>query len=541
MHGLHQVRARDPSDPIIAKVSAPPKEGLIRAWAYALALAVFCLPVYSPDLFWHLSAGRWIWAHLAAPRADSFTFTAFGSPWIDFEWALQPLLYAIHFVGGLRALWALKILLLAAAFWPVDGLLKDEGASTPARAGALGFWLAAMLAQADLRADLVSVIFFGVLLRRLARGRASFLFGFGLFAAWANLHAGFPIGFFLYGLAFVVARFSRRPAPAGLLAEAMGAVLGSVMNPYGLALYGVLGAHASGPMARFVFEWGPPSWRQSFQLPLLAALVVGAAAAWIARRRVPLLVLGAAAVTGLAAATSARFGAYFAVAGAALVFSAFPRPRLGVIAAGLAAITGFFIVPFSHLGFGPAFDDHYVARRACDFVAGEKTALGGLKLFNQYEWGGYLGWKLGPEGRVFGDGRYLFHNDLAELQDALDTPEAMAAFAARRGVDGFLIKNFPAAIPSARLYPDGTTKTFARPWHISFFPRERWALVYFDDQALLFVERAKVPASWLAAHEYRWRRPGDEAALADARSRGEIPEAALAAEDVRHAVESLRR
>ena len=537
MHGLHQVRARDPSDPIIAKGTASLEEGLLRAWAYALALVVFCLPVSSPDLFWHLSAGRWILAHGAVPTSDSFTFTAFGTPWLDFEWGLQPLWYAVHALGGMTALWALKAFLLGAAFWPVDGLLRDEGASPAGRAGALAFWLAAMLAQADLRADLASALFFAVLLRRLARGRASFLFGFGLFALWANLHAGFPLGLFLYALAALSARLERRAPPPGLAAEVCGAFLGSALNPYGLGLWRVLAAHASGPMARFVLEWGAPSWHSAFQIPLLAALALVLAAAGLARRRAPLFLLGAAVVTGLAAAASARFGAYFAAAGAALVFSLFPRPRIAAVAAGLAAFSVLLVKPLSVAGVGAAFNDHYVARRACDFVARERPALAPLRLFNQYEWGGYLGWRLGPDGRVFGDGRYLFHGQLAELQAALDSPESMADFSRRRELDGFLIRNFPDRLTSVRAYPGGSTRAFARPWHVSFFPRERWALVYWDDQALLFVDRAKVPAAWLAAHEYRWRRPGDEEALADARSRGEVPEAALAAEDARHALE----
>lgn len=540
MHGLHQVRARDPSDPIIAKGTASREEALLRAWAYALALVVFCLPIYSPDLFWHLSAGRWIATHAAVPSTDSFTFTAYGSPWIDFEWGLQLLWAGVHAAGGLWALWALKAVLLAAAFWPVDGLLRDAEVSDAARAGALTLWLAAMLAQADLRADLVSALFFAVLLRRLARGRASFLFGFGLFALWANLHAGFALGLFLYALAAAAARLERRAPVPGLGAEAAGALLGSLMNPYGAGLYRVLAAHASSPMARFVMEWGAPDPRSPFQTPLIVALVLVAAVAWVVRRRVPLFLLGAAVATGLASAFSARFGAYFAAAGAVLVFTAFPRPRMSAVAAGLAALTGLLAVPVSRARPGRPFADLYVARRACDFVARERAALGGLRLFNQYEWGGYLGWRLGPDGRVFGDGRYLFHSQLAELQDALASPEAMAAFARRRELDGFLIKDFPAVVRSRRLYPDGSTRDFDRPWYLSFFPRGRWALVHWDRQALLFVDRAKVPAAWLSEHEYRWLLPGDEAARADALTRGEIPAAALAAEAERRRGEAAR-
>ncbi|MFI5363292.1 MAG: hypothetical protein ACHQ49_15100 [Elusimicrobiota bacterium] len=536
MHGLHQVRARRPTDPIIAKATAAPKEGLLRAWAFALALVVFCLPIFSPDLFWHLSAARWMTGHWAIPKTEPFSFTLYGAPWIDFEWGTQLFWYGVNLIGGLWGLWALKTVLLIAVFLPVDGLLREKEASLAARAGALALWLAAMLAQADLRADLVSALFFAVLLRRLEQGRASFLFGFGLFALWANLHAGFVLGFGLYALAALAARLEDREAPPGLGAEAAGAALGGLVNPYGARLYGVLFIHASDPAVRSVMEWKAPSLHNAFQAPLVLAIPVVLGLAWTGRRRASKFLAGAALATLCAAAFSARFGAYFAAAGTMFAFCAFPRPRAAAVAVGLAAMTA-LLVPARAQFRGLPFGDVYVARRAVDFIARERDAFASLRLFNQYEWGGYLGWRLGPDGRVFGDGRYLFHSQLPELNAALTSPENLADLAARRRLDGFLIRNLPDKIPTTRLYPDGRTRSFDRPWYLSFLPRERWALVYWDEQALVFVDRMKAPAAWLAAHEYRWTLPGDEAARGDARTRGEIPPEPAAAEAARHAAE----
>ncbi|MDE2510123.1 MAG: hypothetical protein KGL74_03280 [Elusimicrobia bacterium] len=517
-------------------MSASPKEGLIRAWAYALALAVLCLPIFNPDLFWHLSAARWILAHRAVPRTDSFSFTAFGAPWIDFEWGTQLAWYALNALGGLWALWLFKAVMLAAAFWPVDGLLREKGASRSARAGALALWLAAMLAQSDLRADTVSVCFFAVLLRRLESGRASFLFGFGLFALWANLHAGFILGFGLYALIALTARSEGRAAPAGLAAEATGAALGSLLNPYGAGLYRVLLTHASDPAVRAVMEWKPPSAHNGFQLPLMLAVTFVLVFLAFAARRASRFLAAAACLAACAAIMSARFGAYFAAAGAMFVFAAFPRPAAAAAAAGLSAVTALFL-PLRPWYSRKPFSDVYVAARAADFVARERGALGGLRLFNQYEWGGYLGWRLGEGGRVFGDGRYLFHAQLPEINAALTAPENLADFAARHALDGFLIRNMATKLTSTRVYPRGATREFQRPWYVTYLPRARWALVYWDAQALVFVDRAKVPAPWLAAHEYRWLLPGDDAARADALTRGEIPAAALAAEQTRHSFE----
>ena len=491
-----------------------------------MALVVLCLPVFNPDLFWHLSAARWILIHGKIPRTDVLSFTLYGAPWIDFEWGTQLFWYGVNLVTGLWGLWVLKGLLLIGAFYPVDGLLREKGASDAARAGALTLWLAAMLAQTDLRADLTSVMFFAIVLRRLELRRASFLFGFGLFALWANIHGGFILAFGLYALAAVAA------PQAGLAAEATGAVLGTLVNPYGAGIYRALFYHASEPTVRAVMEWLPPSGHNPFQAPLILAMLLVLGLAWKGRRASKFL-LGAALATLCASAMTARFGAYFAAAGTMFVFSAFPRPRAAFIALGLAAMSA-LLYPIRVRLHDRPFNDFIVARRAVNFVARERRALQPLRMFNQYEWGGYLGWRLGEDGLVFGDGRYLFTTQLPEINAALTSAENLAGFAARRRLDGFLIKNLETKFPSTRVYPDGTKRQFDRPWYITYLPRQRWALVYWDEQALVFVDRAKVPADWLSAHEYRWVLPGDEAAREDALRRGEIPRLAFSAENVRH-------
>lgn len=498
----------------------------IRAWAYALALIVFCLPVLSPDAWWHLSAGRWIWAHGAVPMSDAFSFTRAGAPWIDFEWGFQLLLYPFGLLGD-WGLWTAKALLLLLSFLPVDGLLRDRKASPLERALGAALWAAAILPKADLRADLISAGLFAWQLRRLAAGRASFLAGFIAFACWVNLHAGFALGLALYPAWALVQRAAHKERPAGLWAEACGAALGALLNPYGVSLYAVFVTHALDPVRAGVTEWGPFSLRYPLQWPLAAALAAGVWAAWRARRRDPGL---AAAALALTAATlySARFNVYWPAAAVPLLACAIPA------GATLAVITVLFAASMRVVEWGRPYQDMFVARRAADFVVSQRRVFDPLRLFNTYEWGGYLGWRLGPQGRVYGDGRYLFHGQLAELQEALSGGAPMAAFVERNRLDALLIRNYPERLPGVRAYPDGSRRELLRPWYVTYLPRDRWALVWWDSQALLFVDRSKVPAAWLSAHEYRWWRPGDGEALSDALARGEAAAAVVDAEKSRH-------
>lgn len=498
------------------------------------------MPLANPDLFWHLSSGRWIWDNGRVPTVDPFSFTRGGEPWHDFEWLFQVLVYGLERSGGLWLLRLVKAALLAACWLPVNALLRGRGVEPTGRCLALAFWAAVVFPQSDLRPDLVSLLFFSVLLRRLNKQEAAAYYVIPLFVLWANIHAGFVFGMLLYAAKALERRLDGEPFPRHFLVEVWGGALAvTLANPYSWRVWEVVFLHGAqgATISRYIQEWGGLSLRSPMQWSVHAALVLFAAVAWRHRAKRPLFLVLAALGTAVAASLSARFGLFFAAAGAAFVFSVEPRPEPRRALAGLAVLTGLLALPASRLPWTRPFADSYVATRAVEFVVREDAALGGLRMFNTYEWGGYLGWRR-PGSRVFGDGRYLFHDQLPETEAALTSAPAFADFVARHRLDAVLIKNYPNRLPTKRRYQDGREAEFLRPWHLFLLPRERWALVYFDRQALLFVDRAKVPSTWLGAHEYRWLRPGDEDALADALSRDEVPRDALAAEAARQAAVS---
>ena len=180
------------------------------------------------------------------------------------------------------------------------------------------------------------------------------------------------------------------------------------------------------------------------------------------------------------------------------------------------------------------FNYKFVPRAAAEFMAAERAALEPLRLYNQWEWGGYLGWRLRPWYRVYWDGRYIFQGDLASADRAIQGPEDWRSFMDAGRLDGAVMVNLAKMMPARKRYPDGTLKDFPRPWYVFYMPKERWALVYWDSKAMLFVERGKVPRDWLALHEYRYARPNDGEALLEAIRLKEIPTSALAKEDERH-------
>jgi len=515
------------------------------------ALAAFCLPISNPDIFWHLSAGRWMAEHLAFPRQDWLSTTMLGRPWADFEWSVQLLWYGVMKAAGLPGLWFLKVLALsacAALLWTALGTY----AVGPAWRGLAVFWWALGMTSAnDLRPENLSVLLFIGLhawleVRRVGKWRSrgprleaacAALY----FCVWANIHAGFLYGLVLLAIyAAVEAHRSRRLA--WLCAAGAAAAL---LNPYGAQVYAVPLEHwvMREDLARYIDEWHGASmlnrWHWPFWAILFFAFIV-ISGRFIRRKDTPMEHVLAIAAFGLSASSHARTGVYFlavAVPVAAAALHTRPTSSRGARCCSAAAeLTGtgsssagirarlakpVFVFAFCLGGafftwqvlplleYGIVFNPGYAPRGAADFLWRERGALSGRALLNPWHWGGYLGWRLHPEFRVFVDGRYIFHHLLREMGDARRSPQEMQSFLDRHRVDVVVQEPERNTLPMTVRSKAGGETTLRRPAYLFFFPKETWALVYWDTRATVFVRRSAFAPGWTAGLEYELFRPDD--------------------------------
>jgi hypothetical protein len=499
--------------------------------------------------------------HRSLPYAEFLSFNA-PARWKDFEWLTQLIFFGAYNFGGFALLWALKAVLVWACWRFFDAALKLNGLPPSARAVALVVWAAPALAWSDIRPELFSMLLFSACLWRLEAVRLGLVEpGARLaveaalaFALWANLHAGFPFGLVLiaiYGVGELILGRASRALALGRICAA--GALGALLTPFGFGEYGILWEHfrSRGDLARYIQEWAAPGRANPLHWPTFALTAVAAVfaggrlaepaslqARW--RRPVPWAPILAAGHFAANALLHARLAAFFGVIGALLcaVVAGEDRAWLKRAWLGVAAAAALFILwLLPRVQWTNFFNPKFVPVRAAEFMARQEPVLAPLRLYNEWGWGGYLAWRLRPWQRVFTDGRYVFHAILREESRATESPENWQGFLSVHRLNGALVPNRHAMLPSRRRYPDGREKSFDRPWYLSYFPRERWALVYWDDQAMLFLERRAMPQPWLSEHEYRWLRPRDEAAFDDARSRGEIPAHELKKEAERHAAE----
>ena len=502
------------------------------SWVFAAlclagGLAAFAAPLANPDIFWHLSAGRWMAAHRCLPRADWLSSTMSGQPWTDFEWLVQVLWQGVALAAGLRGLWALKLALCAAGMALLWDILSRCGLRPAARGLAVFVWALAQAAISDLRPENFSMLFFLALWRWLEGRRLegwsaplsrAELAGLCLgFAFWANLHPGFVYGLALLAV-FAAARGLRAPAgpcrwtAAACLAAAALAVLA---NPYGPRIYLVPWLHGAwlGDLQTFIGEWQPPSllnrWHWAFWGVFLGTFGVVLRRAW-ARRDVPLEHLAALLVFGLSAAFCARTALYFLCVAVPVGASALARPgRLPLVGAAAALWLFFFAQVAPRLDLARPLARACAPQRLAGFLEDEKPALAGLKMLNPWAWGGYLGYRLYPDFRVFMDGRYIFHPLLRPLHEASREPSLYQAFLDRHGI-GLVVHVRDASRVDEPVALGGRgRRTLSRPAYLFFLPRDQWALVCWDEQGEVFVRRSAVSPAWLAVREYRYFRPQD--------------------------------
>ncbi len=469
---------------------------IVRLGLLSLVPVAF-LPLSNPDLFWHLSAARRMRETGAIPTTDWLSSTRAGAPWVDFEWACQLVFDALYRAGGVHGLWLFKAAMIGASAWLLLKTLELYEADAPTASAALALWGAASLTRSDIRPELFSLIGFGLVFLALERRRLGLAvpgpaWCAALFCVWANLHPGFVYGLVLLGL-------------YGAWRHLGAALIGCLLQVQGPANLSVIWRHwrDSGNIGLRLSEWRAIRFDDPWHWPFWVALFSACGAALLALRRgrrPPLGPLAAVLFFGFAASRHSRMAAY-AVACCVPLSVAFlkdsvrGRALLRPWAAGaVIAVCGAFSL-YCSLGYGfgrTAFNDHFLPRRAAEFLALQTAELPRRGLYNPWGWGGYLGWRLHPDWLVFQDGRYLFHDLLKETGDALASPADWQAFLDRRAIDLALMENLP-------LFEEST----GLPYHVAFMPRARWALVYQDERALVFARRDGVPRPWLAARELR--------------------------------------
>lgn len=398
-----------------------------------------------PDTWWHLNAGKWMVEHGELLRVDQFSYTRLGQPYPAPGWPVQILLYLVYQVGSIGGLNLLTGFVFTLAFYFVNKALSGN---EMLKASALILGAAVSSLHASARPALFTLLFSAIFLwvledYRWSRANRLKLLP-PLMVIWANSHGLALIGFGLVGLyALGMTRFEKQETklviarlPKNLYILIPFLLLAACINPYGpaLLLYPLQAASVHWEAAQHIQEWQSPDFHRSFVQPFIWLLLLTLAMVGANRKRLALtdfLLVASFAYLGL---YSARNVALFGLAApvvltraSAPLVEAWARlsPKRSVAPKSLLrrALIYLILGAMTLVGLSRVVQ---MSPNQANLVELEKAGLiapvGALeylkteqpsgRLFNSYNWGGYLQWAL-PEYPLFVDGRAdLFQDEI---------------------------------------------------------------------------------------------------------------------------------
>jgi hypothetical protein len=461
--------------------------------AALLLIGLFSTKLDDSDVWWHLKTGQYIVERHALPSPDPFSYTAHtGAPAypgeeltrqfnLTHEWLSQVLLYAVYSAGGFPAVILLRALLLA-AICGITGVLaaRRSGSFYGGVVAALAVAPVATWFAAD-RPALLTFLLVAVFLLALETRRALWLLPV-LSLVWANSHGGFFLGWVV-----LAAYVAGSPRERRLWIVALLSVAASFLNPNHWRIIEVLQLYRESPLTKALVEWKPPGlWRDPYMFDvLLYATGVVLILAW---RRVRISDWLLAAAFGVAALMAFRNILLFSLLAPVLIAAYFPGkwrwPRLTGIAVAVLLATGFGVGLAKGRFFQLRAEEWPYPGGAAQFLLDKHITA---PLFNPYEAGGYLIWRLWPQERVFVDGRALNESVYQDYRRILYNrgadPGAMAGPRAealkRYGVGAIVVDSF--------LYFDGHPYPLAAA--LLGAGDTEWSLVYQDPQWMVFLRQ----------------------------------------------------
>jgi len=485
-----------------------------------------------PDFFMHLRIGQWIVENRMVPRTDVFSHIAQGQSWLDHEWLFQVFLYELYRLGGWVGLSLVRCTLLTCSYvilWRTCLLLKlSHGLSLALVIIAASMSMGSVEFRPQVVTYLLFPLFFHLSLRHFLGYRGWLWLMPPLMILWANMHGAF-VAFFVLAVMLIVGEVGKNllrlygwelGTPTSwrriltYVAILFLTFLATAINPYGFEMLTFpFKVVQHDIFLEMIFEWMPPEF--PFFTPfwvVLAAFCVIMLPNW---RRVDLthalLVLGWSYFSLSARRNIVLFGyvavpffGYYLVRSGELLYEKGPLWLRGrkaalilpiIVIYGYAAYLVYAVADIGlnslvhEYGFGPHTD---VPHRTADFILRERPAG---NMFNEYNVGGYLIYRLYPDYLVFQDGRVDVYGPKKFWRyKVIESGNQLWRDAVKEHNLGFFVLTYggvkyPECL-AAQLYNDPD-----------------WALVHWDDTCMVFVKRNGPNRSLAERLAYKYINP----------------------------------
>ena len=383
------------------------------------------------DIWWHLRTGEWILSHHMLPLTDPFSLHGAGKEWVAYSWLFEVLVFRLQQWFGLSGILYYNVVLSIAITAAVFTLIKRFEPAFISVVGLAAISIVSMLpVLLAPRPWLFTVLFFTIELKLLLGARATgnnralWYLPF-LFALWANLHIQFVYGLLLLGVAAaesfvtkILHKFTDQVEesafhPARMALVTLACIAATLANPYHYKIYFPvldymvqqgfydLVSELQAPQFRTLCEWlmlgiavGTSfilGRRRTINAFFVLLLLMAVTLSFRSRRDMWLVAVAAA---GIVAASSSNFS----------VASQYVLSRARILSLSVAMLV---VIAFTMRT--TDLSEDALRRKVSEKLPAEAVAVVEERgyagpLYNHFNWGGYLIWRL-PGLPVAMDGR----------------------------------------------------------------------------------------------------------------------------------------
>jgi hypothetical protein len=387
---------------------------------------------------------------MSVPRIDHYAYPIEGRAWVAHEWLFEVTTYLIYIFSGyvgLGIFFSLFIILFYIISLKNSVAIIDQKNNSYLFSLIFVFGLLGASPHLGVRMQTITLIGISIILLIILKDQEkekirNLLFLPPLFWLWANLHGSFLIGFCILGLWWVlkIAKLifskkfqispeiikSERRYTILLLLIIIGCFLATLLNPYGADIYGFLKTYGDTFYLSHIEEWQnifalqPNIWKMVYY-GLGIALVIAASIEKKYRKlfksdKIIFIFLLNLILFILSIKSSRNFLLFFAsslpmyswlLTNIATSISNDQKPIDYRWALNFSIILMIIIIIFNMLNANWRVNpfNFFCYKYPCAAIQYIKASgLQDKKIFNNYDWGGYLLWTW-PEKKIFIDGR----------------------------------------------------------------------------------------------------------------------------------------
>lgn len=382
--------------------------------ALVLTLSKINRLIVDGDTFWAIKVGEWISLNREVPKVDSFSWAAYGNPWVAHEWLYDFLIYKFYTSLGYYGIVLFVFIGSFTVFYFLWKLYVEEEKNpvlTLVIFTIVIFMLnTAMVARPQLYGYVFFVYFFYVLYRK-----KHLLWTLPpVTVIWANMHGSVLLGIamvllqIIYDTLYRYIEEKRLFIKKELIAAAFLVPLSSLINPYGVELWKASLMQITYYMNKQIIEWQPPDfkdqgWLFMYLVIIITTVLVSFSNKGIIDKRKFYLLAIYLFGTFYEAITGVRYYPYLVICWGLFILTLLPRELFSKKSWNkniLIILSFLLIIMVINTGKPPTTIEEAVEKSTWPIEA--VNHLENKRIYNEYMWGGFLIYKNIP---VFIDGR----------------------------------------------------------------------------------------------------------------------------------------